>query len=140
MVTIHTETKFCGAPSDQFDGLGVKVGPCWGASASKTCQNCQRGYCFGPSCKAPSCRKGGCGKKLKIWCDDPEPGACKEPKKPVVMTVNNVCPKSHPCNTCKGKDNPCARKNHIDLCQNTFFEIAHFQPRTEGLKIRYEVV
>ncbi|KAG2393525.1 hypothetical protein C9374_007056 [Naegleria lovaniensis] len=133
------KTNYCGAPSDAFKGLGERVGPCWGASASKTCQNCAKGYCYGPSCQAPQCKKGGCGIKIKLWCADTAPGACKT-SEPIIMTVNNVCPKSHPCNTCKGKHNPCARSNHLDLCQNTFFALANHQPRRKGLRIAYQVL
>ena len=133
------KTKYCGAPSDQFEGLGERVGPCSGGSASSTCQNCQRGYCYGPKCVAPHCKHGGCNKKLKIWCVDTAPGACKTTK-PIIMTINNICPKRHPCNTCKGGENPCARKDHLDLCESTFFAIANHQPRAKGLKIAFELV
>ncbi|KAF0983869.1 hypothetical protein FDP41_007784 [Naegleria fowleri] len=133
------KTKYCGAPSDAFKGLGVRVGPCWGGTSSSTCQNCAKGYCFGPSCVPPQCKKGGCGIKIKLWCVDPSEGACKT-SEPIIMTVNNMCPKSHPCNTCKGKQNPCARSNHLDLCASTFFALANHQPRTEGLKIAYQVL
>lgn len=110
-----------------------------------TCQNCDKGYCVWPVCMAPSCFSptGGhnktCNIQLKIWCYDDAPGACSS-FQPVVMTINNICPKTHPCNTCKGSANSCARKDHFGLCEATFFAIAAKQPRAKGLRIAYQRV
>ncbi|KAL9651992.1 hypothetical protein ABK040_000334 [Willaertia magna] len=128
----RTSPKYCGAPSDKIKGLG-KVGPC-GTGKGK-CQNCLKGYCDKPGCFPPSCGKAGCGRKIKIWCVDSQ--GCKT-NQPIIMTVNSFCPSRHPCNTCKGKDNPCARSDHIDLCDPTFYAIANFQPSAKGIKIAYQ--
>ncbi|KAL9643124.1 hypothetical protein ABK040_003923 [Willaertia magna] len=128
----RTNPKYCGAPSDMTVGLG-NIGPC--GKGKGTCQNCLRGYCDSPGCTPPQCGKAGCGRKIKIWCIDSQ--GCKT-NQPIVMTVNSFCPSKHPCNTCKGSENPCARKDHIDLCQATFDAIANYQPSAKGLKIAYQ--
>jgi hypothetical protein len=120
------------APSD--------VSSIWEAMGGVQC-----GKPKGPGCtcesghNCPSCKGSDsvCGKKIQIWCEDATNKYCKGGS--IVVTVNNACPSTHPCNIknhhCVGSDS-----EHLDIGDTAYYKLASGQPGGSGLPISYSLV
>jgi len=136
--TCEISDPMCAAPSDGWDAL-------W-SGALKMKSKCTNESCFG-TCKScckkpgPGCHyheEGGLctanGGYLCVRCVDKRKGVCKNSKW-IKVRISDACPRYHPCNTCKGKENPCAQGlRNIDLCDGAYAAIANIkkQPDWKG--------
>eukprot|EP01120_Amphizonella_sp_Union-15-10_P016399 TRINITY_DN863_c0_g1_i1.p1 TRINITY_DN863_c0_g1~~TRINITY_DN863_c0_g1_i1.p1 ORF type:complete len:213 (-),score=32.36 TRINITY_DN863_c0_g1_i1:60-611(-) len=130
-----TTDSYCVAISDGWDALWTDVlripTKCgYIPNCNEGCSTCcQRA---GPSCPYSSlCHAN--GGYICVRCIDGD--ICKTGNW-IKVAIADACPQHHPCNTCKGSENPCAEGlPHIDLCSNAFFAIAKYQPSWEGLSV-----
>eukprot|EP01102_Stenamoeba_stenopodia_P003748 TRINITY_DN13903_c0_g1_i1.p1 TRINITY_DN13903_c0_g1~~TRINITY_DN13903_c0_g1_i1.p1 ORF type:complete len:212 (+),score=28.47 TRINITY_DN13903_c0_g1_i1:37-636(+) len=132
----NVNSGMCVAPSDGWDALWTEalgisskcdyVPPC-DYSCDVCCQKPGPGCPYDQLCSAN-------GGSFCVRCID-DSSVCKSYDF-VRVQIADACPSDHPCNTCKGDENPCAEGlPHIDLCEEAFFTIALQQITWEGIAI-----
>lgn len=132
-----SSTGNCIAISDGFTALWS-----WALRVPSKCESVPiyRGSCS--SCgyhHAPSCPYGELchanGGHLCVKCTDSS-SVCKH-NNWLRVQIADACPSDHPCNTCKGSENPCAQgRPHVDLCDGAFYNIAHYQTGWQGINVQ----
>lgn len=82
-------------------------------------------------CQAGQINNGG---QMCIQCT----GSNCKTNKWIEVKIADACPHDHPCNTCKGSENPCvaSQGNHLDLCDPTYHYLATKQGSWEGFSIK----
>jgi len=138
--TCNKKDPMCVAVSDGFDALWTQAlhiptkcsdTSCTGDCATKCCFS---GGPKGPGCPYDKLCSANHG-SLCVRCTATAAGVCKH-KRWIKVSITEACPRYHPCNTCKGSQNPCAEgRATVDLCNAAFNNIASSQPSWQGLPI-----
>lgn len=127
----------CIAPSDGFSALWsgmLGIGSQCDAIAPYhgSCNSC--GRIHAPSCPYSELCSAN-GGHLFVRCVD-SGGVCKHHNW-LRVDIADACPRDHPCNTCKGAENPCQEgMAHVDLCDGAFYQIMNVQPSWQGARVQ----
>lgn len=135
--TCDIKDHMCLSVSDGFDALWVKALGIKDKCDNKSCRGSCDFCCAqpGPGCDYGKLCSANGGGYLCVRCVDTRSKVCRHHNWRRVK-IADACPRYHPCNTCKGKQNPCAQgRAHVDLCDATYNNIAYRQPDWKGLNV-----
>jgi len=126
--SVNYDGGYCGAVSEGlFRDLGVSGG-CGSSTCSPNgngCNNCcDESKISPPQCPYQSLCTPESGQQARYICVRCNEGSVCKHRDWVRIGISEACPSAHPCNSCKGYNNPCANgKKTIDLCETSFWEI-----------------